>query len=62
MVNQRLQDGGSSILPITQQLAIFSVAKSPESLLRPIYISTCARICVLSLKLIAFHFLELFIM
>jgi hypothetical protein len=37
MVNQRLQDGAISVLPTTQQLTIFSVAKLPDSLLHPIY-------------------------
>jgi hypothetical protein len=32
MVNQRMQDGGSSVLPTTQQLTTCSVAKSPDSL------------------------------
>jgi hypothetical protein len=36
MVNQRLQDGGSSILPTLQQLTIFSVAKSLDSLPYPV--------------------------
>jgi hypothetical protein len=38
MVNQRLQDGGGSVLPTTQQLTKFSVAKSPDSLPHPVYV------------------------
>jgi hypothetical protein len=37
MVNQQLQDGGSSVLPATQQLTIFSIAKSPDLLPHPIF-------------------------
>jgi hypothetical protein len=45
MVKQRLQDGGSSILPTTQKLTMFSLAKSPTSLPHPV-VYRCGNACL----------------